>query len=240
VYDGTVTLTPTSAGSGPAVTIAVTLTVNAAGAPPAGAPTLSAGGIVNGSSFARAPAPVAPGSIVATFGSNLATGTAGAAAIPLPTTLAGVQVLMNGRPAPLFAVTPGQINAQVPWELQGGSTVNIRVARGGTPTNTVVTNLAAAAPGIFTVAASGSGPGVVIHAADGTLVTASRPAARSEFLTIYGTGFGPVTNPPATGGAGPSGPLATTASPATVTIGGLPAAVVFSGLAPGFPCSRFR
>ena len=232
VYDGTITITPIASGSQPQ-DIAVTLTVNSSTPPAPGAPTLFDGGIVNGSSFARAPAPVAVGSIVAIFGSGLSTATAGAATIPLPTTLAGAQVLMNGRPAPLFAVSPGQINAQVPWELRGNTTVNIRVVANGSPTITVVTNLAATAPGIFTTAASGSGPAVIIHG-DGTLVTPASPAARSEVLITFCTGLGQVTNQPATGSAGPSGPLAVNPTPPTATIGGLPATVLFSGLSPGF------
>ncbi len=232
VYDGTVTLTPSGVGNTPQG-ILVTMTINPA-VPPPGAPTLFAGGVVQGASFARAPAPVAAGSIVAIFGSGLATGSAGAATVPLPVTLAGAQVLMNGRAAPLFAVSPGQINAQVPWELRGNTTINIRVVANGSPSNTVVTNLAAAAPGIFTTAASGSGAGVVTHAADGTLITASRPAARAEFLTIFCTGLGQVSNQPPAGSAGPSGPLAVSVAPPTATIGGLPATVIFSGLAPGF------
>ena len=64
-------------------------------------PRLKEGGVVNGASFAPAPAPVSPGSIVSVFGENLANGTAGAESVPLPADLNGTQVLMNGIPAPL-------------------------------------------------------------------------------------------------------------------------------------------
>ena len=64
-------------------------------------PRLKEGGVVNGASFAPAPTPVSPGSIVSVFGENLANGTAGAESVPLPADLNGTQVLMNGIPAPL-------------------------------------------------------------------------------------------------------------------------------------------
>ena len=87
-------------------------------APPAGAPAIFAGGIVNAASFEKLPGVgITPGEIVSIFGSGFATATTVAATIPLPITLAGARVLMNGIPASLFAVAPSQINAVVPWEL---------------------------------------------------------------------------------------------------------------------------
>jgi uncharacterized protein (TIGR03437 family) len=78
-------------------------------------PEISAGGIVNGATFAGDR--VAPGTVLSLFGTHLALTTAQASAVPLPTSLGGVQVLVNGKPAPLFYVSPGQINFQLPWEL---------------------------------------------------------------------------------------------------------------------------
>ena len=74
-------------------------------------PTVNA--VVNGASFA-AGAPVAPGSIASIFGSNLASTSAAVAGVPLPTLLADAKVSLNGVAAPLFFVSPGQINFQVP------------------------------------------------------------------------------------------------------------------------------
>src|ERR1051325_10431416 len=78
-------------------------------------PEISAGGIVSAGNFTGGN--VAPGSVLSIFGSNLSTLTASAPGIPLPTTLADVQVLVNGKPAPLFYVSPTQINFQLPFEL---------------------------------------------------------------------------------------------------------------------------
>jgi uncharacterized protein (TIGR03437 family) len=62
----------------------------------------------------------------------------------------------------------------------------------------------------------------------------SRPARAGEFLSIYCTGLGAVSNRPTLGSAAPSNPLAQTSATPTVSIGGVNAQVIFSGLAPGF------
>ncbi len=62
----------------------------------------------------------------------------------------------------------------------------------------------------------------------------SRPVNHGEFLSIFCAGLGDVTNRPATGAAALGNPLSTTIANPTVTIGEVPAAVSFSGLAPGF------
>jgi uncharacterized protein (TIGR03437 family) len=59
------------------------------------------------------------------------------------------------------------------------------------------------------------------------------PTTAGQFVTIYGTGLGPVTNQPATGIAAGVSPLSVTITAPTVTIGGVAAPVSFSGLAPG-------
>jgi uncharacterized protein (TIGR03437 family) len=229
IYDGTVTVTPAGAQN-VALTIAVTLTVSPLN-PPGGGPQLSAGGVVNGASFALA-TPVAVGGIATIFGTALSSGTTSASTVPLPTSITGTQVLINGRAIPLFFVSPGQINGQVPWELRGSATINVRVVTNGVSSNTIVARIAAAAPGIFTIGATGAA--IVTHGSDGSLVTAANPAARGEILVVYGTGFGPVTNTPATGSPSPSGPLAISTADTMVTIGSQPATVFFNGLAPGF------
>jgi hypothetical protein len=79
-------------------------------------PSLAA--VVNAASF-RADA-VVPGSLISIFGSNLAQTTASAPAAPFPRSLGGVTLSINGIPARLLFVSPGQINAQVPSELTAG------------------------------------------------------------------------------------------------------------------------
>ena len=77
-------------------------------------PQISAGGIVNAGSYAQ---PISPQSIAAIFGTNLAATTTSAPSLPLPTTLGGTSVTVNGIKVPLFYVSPNQINIQVPSSL---------------------------------------------------------------------------------------------------------------------------
>jgi uncharacterized protein (TIGR03437 family) len=205
---------------------------------PVSGPRISAGGVVNGASFSQQA--LAAGSIASVFGANLASSAAGARELPLAKSLAGVTVLVGGIPAPLFYVSPGQINFQVPWELQGQTATSVVVSTDGIPSPAETISLALYSPGIFTLNPRGQGAIVIastgeVAAASGSIPgLASRPARRGEYLSAYCTGLGPVTNPPASGRASASSPLSTTSATASMTIGGVPAAVSFSGLTPGF------
>lgn len=130
---------------------------------------------------------------------------------------------MNGIAAPVYYADSAQINAQVPWEVAGASTLTVQVIYGGTASNSQTVPLAATAPGIF----------LVVHAADYSLITSINPAIPGEYLVIFCTGLGEVTNTPPTGAAAPILPLSSTTVTPRVTIGGASAFVFFSGLAPG-------
>src|SRR5262249_31066662 len=136
-----------------------------------------------------------------------------------------------------------QINLQVPWELAGQNQASVVANVGGTNTAPITVNLAAAAPGIFATNSQGTGQGAILisgtptfAAPSGSIPGAStRPANRGEFITIYATGLGAVSNQPATGNIGPSGPaLAQVIAPVTVSIGGVVLTPSFAGLSPGF------
>ena len=190
------------------------------------------GSAVNGASFARAPAPVSPGSIISIFGTSLAAETQQVSSLPLPTTLGNVTVRVNGIAAPLFFVSPGQVNAQVPFEISG-TTATVTVDNGTLPSAPITLGLAPAAPGIFTLAQDGTGPGAVLHP-DGSLISVTSPATADEVVAIFCTGLGSVTPAVESGRPAPLVPLATTLATPQVTIGGEPAEVLFSGLASGF------
>ncbi len=103
---------------------------------------------------------VASEQIVAAFGKNLATETLAAATVPLPTELAGTRVVVKDstgteRLAPLFFVSPTQVNYQVPAGTKGVSTVNISNGKGAWSLGLL--NVVAAAPGLFTANANGLG-----------------------------------------------------------------------------------
>ncbi len=202
------------------------------------APIVSPGGIVNAASFTSQP--VAGGTIAAIFGSNLAAVTAQAATLPLPTTLGDVTVRVDGIAAPLFFVSPFQINFLVPWEMQGRSQASVTVTSGGVTGSPQTLPLAGFAPALFSTNQRGAGQGAILVAGAGVLAApagafpGARPVRRGGFLEIYGIGLGPVTNPPATGAAASADPLSVAVTTPAVTIGGVPARVLFAGLAAGF------
>lgn len=197
-------------------------------------PLLPDSSTVNGASFARNFA-IAPGAIVAIFGSDLAGTTRSATTAPLPGILGETSVTFNGVAAPLFFVSAGQINAQVPFDLSTSTgSVSIQVRRSGSLSAVRTASLAAVSPGLFIVDQT-TGAGAILHADSFGLVSPSDPARPGEFLLLYCTGLGPLRVPVRSGERAPSvPPLAETVSSATVTIGGLPAPVIYSGLAPGF------
>jgi uncharacterized protein (TIGR03437 family) len=190
------------------------------------------GSAVSGASFAPAPAPVSPGSIFSIFGSNLAVDTRTALSLPLPVVLGNTRVEINGIAAPLFYVSAGQINAQVPFEASG-STASLVVDNGGSRSVAISLPLASSVPGIFT-AQYGTGPGAVLHTSDYSPVADGSPATSGEIVAIYCTGLGAVTPNVQSGYAAPPGSVPQVVEKPQVTIGGAPAEVLFAGLAPGF------
>lgn len=197
------------------------------------APSLVAGAMVNAASFASNVA-IAPGAIVAVFGSNLSYATASAVNIPLPTVIGTTSVTFNGVAAPLWFVSQGQINAQAPFELGTGA-VTVQVKRGATVSQAITVNVANVAPGIFLI--PGTIQGVIVHAADFSLVNSGSPARTGEFLAILCTGLGQVQVAVKSGdvspGLTPGDTLARTVFVPTVSLGGVNATVSFSGLTPG-------
>ncbi len=200
-----------------------------------GAPTVFDGGVVDGASFALHPNPLAPGAIVSLFGSDLTDGTSEQFSFfdsngRLATTLAGAQVTFNGIAASLFAAFPGQLNVQVPTELTDVSSASVQVTVNGQTSTPRTVFIDPVSPGIFTAVPGGSGAGAILHA-DGSLVTSQDPIGAGEVIVIFCTGLGEV-DPPLASGI-PAG-LHRTITPVTVTIDGVPAAVQFDGMAPGF------
>lgn len=205
--------------------------------PPArGGPVISTGGIVNNASFAPSPQPVAPGSITAIFGTGLNDGSqvlssAFGADAKLVTTLGGASVTVGNVPAPMFYSTSGQLGIQIPFEMAGQTSAAVQVTVAGQTSLPATINLSAVKPGLFTVSQDGRGTALCLHSDGVTPVTSDNPAHPGEVVILYGTGLGSLTTPLGTGQPS-SGNL--TASTPTIMIDGLPAQVMFSGLAPGF------
>jgi len=192
-------------------------------------PSLNAGGVVNAASFTS---PVAPGSIASAFGDFFLSLPIVATQSPLPTNITGASLqFAGGTLAPLFFVSSGQINFQVPWEMSSQSE-SLTVAVDGQTSAPQTIPLAPFAPAIFTTNSQGSGQGAILDASY-RLVDASNPATAGSTILIFCTGLGQVTNQPPAGSPAPLSPLSWSGAP-TVTIGGVPANVSFSGLAPGY------
>lgn len=196
----------------------------------ASTPQLSMGATVNGASFA-AGAPVAPGSIVSIFGGNLASAIDTAASVPLASILVDAQVTVAGRSAPLFYVSMGQLNLQLPFETPLGAQP-MTVTTAGSKSNSINVQVAATAPGIFLY----QGMHAVAQHADYTLIGPSSPASAGETVIVYATGQGAsLTVPVATGAAAPASPTAQLSPGVSVsaTVGGKNAPVAYTGLTAG-------
>jgi uncharacterized protein (TIGR03437 family) len=204
--------------------------------PPTTAPYIHPMGVTNAASFAPFTSDVAPGELINIYGANFATDTTKVSGgIQFPTTLDGVQVLINNRLAPLLFVTPDQIAAVVPYATTE-PVVQVQVQRNGVVSNVVTSFLSPTAPGIFAVTRNGVGPGAILHANAPyyTLVSQDAPALVGEIVQVFVSGLGAVSPTTPEGGTGGFGPLNQTSSGAiTAYIDNLPAQVTYSGLAPG-------
>jgi uncharacterized protein (TIGR03437 family) len=178
--------------------------------------------LVNGATGQSASSvPVASrGSLVSILGSNLASATISAPNPPLSTVLGGTQVTFSGIPAPLLFVSPARIDVQVPFEIPDTASVDL-----------VVSN-ASGSSSLSNVILLAQDPGIFVALRQGSAVGPSNLVVAGDTITIYATGLGVVMPSVPSGQAGPSMPLAVTALPITVKVGGQLATVTFAGLAP--------
>ncbi len=198
---------------------------------------ISISSVLNGGSFETG---FAAGSWISIFGENLAP-TARTWRPDeivdgiLPTQLDGVQVLINGRPAAVFFISPGQLNVQAPDDTAVGP-VLVEVIRDGIGTASETADLQEAAPAFFMFDPEGRKFIAAVHA-DGVFVgkpdlfggaLAARPAGPGDVILLFGTGFG-LTNPSVESGRVFSG-AAPLSADVTIRFGGIEADVLFGGL----------
>jgi len=218
------------------------------------APIVNAGGVVNNGSYSSQG--VAPGSIVAIFGTNLASKLAINDTIPISTTLDTVSsITFNGVTAGLYFVGPTQIDAQLPFESlpanATSATVNIVVTTNTGSSAAQTVNVVPALPGIFTVSQNGLGQAIATDSFDNAIVAPAGSIAgltthpfslasvsAGHAVVIWCTGLGAV-NPPIADGANSynadgSLTIRNTVLTPTVTIGGVAAQVVGSVLSPQY------
>jgi uncharacterized protein (TIGR03437 family) len=184
--------------------------------------------IVNAASYQADETPA--GSIFSIFGTGLATGTELSSKVPLPTTVLSTTVTVNGQAAPLFYVSTGQINAQMPEEIKPGLATVI-VKNGSSASNAAAVIVpATGTPGIIVY---GNNRAVVVNP-DGSINASTSPAKVGDTLVAYFLGGGPVNAAGSlvTGAASPSG-LSPVSGPYAVRVGGVEATVNYMGLTPG-------
>jgi adhesin/invasin len=198
--------------NGAAAIISLSVTPAASGPP-------SITSVANGASFRSA---YAPGMVLTVFGSNLAGAAWAASTVPLPLQQLGVSVTIGGVGAPLYYVSPTQLNVQIPYETPVNQPVTLTVTVNGAAASTTFT-ASAAAPAVFTDAKGA--------------VTPAATAARGAVISLYLTGAGAVSPAVATGAApAPGTAVAQLPAPVqstTVTIGGVSAPVQFVGIPAG-------
>ena len=179
--------------------------------------------VVNGANYQAGVLP--SDSLASAFGENLALGTEAAAALPLPTELAGTTVTVNGVPASLLYVSPTQINFIAPSNLDTGTaTIIVSNANGSYAMGT--SQVAAVAPAIFTADATGRGDAAALATIDGfkyvpqpfDLTVNGKP----NILVLFGTGIRNAAAPNPTDNNG-------VAEAMRVTIDGLEANILYAG-----------
>jgi uncharacterized protein (TIGR03437 family) len=196
-------------------------------------PAVAAGAVVNGASFAPG---IVAGSVATAFVSGILSedGSVAADSIPLPEILDGVRILVDGVPAPLYAIARAnnleQVSFQAPFELQGHNSALVTVERDGMASSPVHVPVFGVQPGVFSLDGVEA---LVVRHPDGTLVSPENPLVRGGYAILYVSGLGPVSHQPGTGAAAGFSPLAESALP-EVTLGLSACEVTFSGLAPGF------
>lgn len=227
-YQGTVTVTSNAANA--SVTLPVQLVVDSQSTPVA-----LVGGLVNIGTYAQQEA-VSQGDIVAVFGSQFTFGDPQqATTLPLPTSLGGTQVLLNGQPVPVYYVAPGQINLLIPIDATIGDGT-LRVVRNGQQGNLISVSIKDRVPHFILYA----GYPIMVNTANALAGIPTNPVKAGDVIVIYTIGLGPTSPVVATGTASPFSPLATVGGDSFVCFGldtpFQPATCVkpaFVGLTPG-------
>jgi uncharacterized protein (TIGR03437 family) len=175
----------------------------------------------------------APGELVEIYGTNLAkvtTDLSGWPGVSLPSQLNGVSVTIGGQTARILYVSPGQVDAALPFETPTGSQP-LTLNNGNSPSAPISLNVAAIAPAIYDFAFENT---------NFSLVTSSHAAKAGDVLVFYTTGMGQTTPALATGQTVPVGPPFNNTTPVTVTIGGVSATVDYSIGAPPYVAGLYQ
>jgi uncharacterized protein (TIGR03437 family) len=179
---------------------------------------------------------IAPGEEVSIYGTDL--GPTGVLAAQIlngsyPTLLGNTQVLFGGIAAPIIAVTNGQVNAMVPFEIAGQDSIPVQVVYAGAVSAVVNITVTVAAIGIYTVDQSGTGQALAV-CQNGSINGPDNLA--DGYIQLYVTGLGVTSPASATGQIAPVDGSSFDRSLLQLTayIGGVSTGVEYAGAAPGF------
>ena len=186
--------------------------------------------IVNAADLTK---PVAPGGLISIFGKNLSPVNLASSQMPLPTALGESCLTVNGVAVPVLFVSSEQINAQLPFQIDGNVTMILRTP-GGIGNNYNLQVLPSA-PSIFRTGQAGSDTSIptVVREKNGELVTLSNPIHPEDTITIFLTGMGNTFPAIEAGVPAPSDPLSTVIVSPVVDIAGVQLPVTYAGLSPG-------
>jgi uncharacterized protein (TIGR03437 family) len=184
-------------------------------------------------SAADSKSPAAPGGLITLYGSNLSPTNQATSQIPVPTALANSCITVNGQPIPLIFVSPGQINAQMPFQAVGAETVVVHTPAGTSDNFNLIVQPTAPAVFLSGVAGPQTNLPTIIRLDNGLLATDSNPIHRNDTLVLYATGLGQTNPAGLTGYPAPGDPLANALAVPTVSLGGMNLPVLYAGLAPG-------
>lgn len=180
---------------------------------------------------------ISPGMVAAMYPLGIRFGdeTIVASTVPLPTELGDLEVLVDDIPAPLYFVSPGQINFYVPMRLQPGTASTFIVQRKSNSQILAsgVLDIDVATPSFFTTTQNGQGQIAALNE-DNSVNTNTNGIARGQVIQLFATGQGYVPNAPPDG-TPPSGAVPTESLPRVVIGSGFVADsdILYSGLAPG-------
>jgi uncharacterized protein (TIGR03437 family) len=177
----------------------------------------------------------APGSFISLVGVGLSDSTDHATMPRLPIAIDSAFVSFDvpsaglSLPGHLFFVSPTQVDVQVPWELSGQTSAQVKITIGSSPGKVMTIPILAYAPALYE-----SSPGVASALdANSKPISVTNPAQRGQLIVLYANGLGPVTNQPASGDVTPASPASTTTSEPIVMFDNQQAPISFSGLTAG-------
>jgi virginiamycin B lyase len=180
---------------------------------------------------------VSPGENIVIFGTGIgppALVTGSVSADVWSTTTGNTRVLFDGVPAAVIYASATQTSVMVPYSVTGRRTTSIVVEHVGAQSNAVTVDVIAAAPGIYTLNQQGTGPGAILNQ-DGAVNAIDAPAPRGTVIAVYMTGEGQ-TSPAGVDGAIIPAVVSALKTPllkVSATVGGVDAAVLYAGSAPG-------